>query len=209
MSPGVAAVHVCHMAPDLKGMFMRHHEFGALRTAPHRTAPHRAAPRRTAPHRTAPRRTAPRTRARATRAHRASRAPHRTAAPPAAPPQHARLGAGVGLALGESSTNGELCASAIVPLLEHVAAGGASTAFMYGQTGSGKTHTMAGIEQVAAATLLPAGCAAASARLQYFEAQRAEAREACGGGPLELSLSRARRCAAIGASTCSSSAARS
>jgi len=103
MSPGVAALHVCHMAPDLKGMFMRHHEFG------------------------------------------------------------------VGLALGESSTNGQLCASAIVPLLEHVAAGGASTAFMYGQTGSGKTHTMAGIEQVAAATLLPAGCAAASARLQYFE----------------------------------------
>ncbi|KAL1527190.1 hypothetical protein AB1Y20_015869 [Prymnesium parvum] len=62
---------------------------------------------------------------------------------------------GVGEAYGAAASTEEVCGGGVGELLRHVRGGGCATLFMYGQTGSGKTYTMAGIERLAAAALLP------------------------------------------------------
>lgn len=85
----------------------------------------------------------------------------------------------------ESADNGTLCKSAISPLLANVLSGGSSTVFMFGQTGSGKSHTMSGIEEYAAAVLVPEASAQApvAGHLSFFEIAGSKCLELLGDAP--------------------------
>ena len=92
-------------------------------------------------------------------------------------------------AFGEHASDAAVFAAAAAPLLRCASRGAPAALFMFGQTGSGKTHTMAALEALSAAALLPGGAEVpASAALRVWYVELAGKRCSCllGGGEVSL-----------------------
>jgi kinesin family protein 2/24 len=92
-------------------------------------------------------------------------------------------------AFGEHASDAAVFAAAAAPLLRCALRGAPAALFMFGQTGSGKTHTMAALEAMSAAALLPGGAEVpASAALRVWYVELAGKRCSCllGGGEVSL-----------------------